>query len=282
MLNRSVVRFSKYEGLGNDFVVVDGRSEDLALAARHAVALCDRHRGIGADGVLLVEWTGGKPAMRVINSDGSRPEMCGNGVRCVALYLAHSGFGALPLDVEIDTDSGPHHCRVFRHGDRELVEVSMRPASLVPAEIGVSAPGPVLDGEFEVDGTHVRLSCVSMGNPHAVTFDDIGAARATLGPRLGTHARFANGANIGFARIVGPQRIELAVFERGAGFTQACGTGACAAAVAAVETGRAQRGQPIEVQLPGGPLTLLVRDPSDRVLMTGPARRVFQGEVELD
>jgi diaminopimelate epimerase len=271
------MRFAKYEGLGNDFVIVDGRTQDLALAAKHAVALCDRHRGIGADGVLLLEVNGGVPAMRVINADGSRPEMCGNGLRCIAQYLAQTGFRQAPFELDIDTDSGPHHCRVF--GD--LIEVAMRPASLDPAAIPIQADGPLLDATFEIEGARVRLSCVSMGNPHAVTFDDIGAARTTLGPLLGTHPRFERGANIGFARMKGPERIELAVWERGAGFTQACGTGACAAAVAAVETGRATRGKPIEVQLPGGVLTVVIGGPGSPVLMTGPARPVFHGEIRL-
>ena len=282
------LRFSKYEGLGNDFVIVDGRTQDLALAAEHAVALCDRHRGIGADGVLLVELGGGTPAMRVINADGSRPEMCGNGIRCVALYLKHSGFlqarADAPIEVTIETDSGPHRCRLWRDAATDWIEVAMRPASLDPASLPVlDARGatPLLDEVFEVDGTRVRLSCVSMGNPHAVTFDDIGEARSALGPRLGTHRRFEHGANIGFARMIGPQQIELAVWERGAGFTQACGTGACAAAVAAVETGRAERNTAIEVRLPGGPLHILVGDRSQPILMTGPARAVFHGDVDV-
>lgn len=301
------LQFAKYEGLGNDFVVVDGRTADLSLAAKHAVALCDRHRGIGADGVLMVEFEGDRAAMRVINADGSRPEMCGNGVRCVVLYLAHSGFiaaprdGGEPVEVTLDTDSGPHHCRLFRKAGIDLIEVGMRAASLEPSSLPVtevrdaaqlepsslpvtgarSAAAPLLDAAFEVDGRQVKLSCVSMGNPHAVTFDDIGEARATLGPRLEKHPRFPQGANIGFARVVGEQSIDLAVFERGAGFTQACGTGACAAAVAAIETGRAKRGQPIEVRLPGGPLQILVTERESSILMTGPARKVFEGRVEL-
>jgi diaminopimelate epimerase len=283
----SVLRFTKYEGLGNDFVVVDGRTQDLALAAKHAVSLCDRHRGVGGDGVLLVEFQGDRAAMRVINSDGSRPEMCGNGIRCIVLYLAHSGFiaapGREPVEVTVDTDSGPHRCRLWREGDDDLIEVSMRAATLEPKSLPVQAEtqAPLLDAPFEVDGTRVNLTCVSMGNPHAVTFDDIGASKTTLGPRLEKHPRFTNGANIGFATMQGPQSMDLAVFERGAGFTQACGTGACAAAVAAIETGRAKRNEPIEVRLPGGPLRILVTDPAKPILMTGPARRVFEGQVEL-
>jgi diaminopimelate epimerase len=283
----SVLRFAKYEGLGNDFIVVDGRTQDLALARKHAVALCDRHLGIGGDGVLLVEFREGRAAMRVINADGSRPEMCGNGVRCVVLYLAHTGFigapSTTPVEVTVDTDSGPHRCRLWREGDLDWVEVGMRAATLEPQSIPVQAgtSAPLLDAPFEVDGTRVRLTCVSMGNPHAVTFDDVGASKAALGPRLEKHPRFPNGANIGFAAMQGPQSMDLAVYERGAGFTQACGTGACAAAVAAIETGRAKRNVPLEVRLPGGPLRILVTDPKSPILMTGPARRVFEGHVEV-
>jgi diaminopimelate epimerase len=276
----STLRFAKYEGLGNDFVIVDGRTQDLSHAAEAAVALCDRHRGVGADGVLLVDVRGGVPSMRVINADGSRPEMCGNGLRCAALYLKHSGSIAGEVELTVNTDAGPHRCRVWREGDVDWVQVEMRAASLDSASIPVlQAAGPVVEQPFEVDGTRLSFTCVSMGNPHAVTFDDVGAAaRVTLGPRFGTHPRFPQGANIGFARVVGPQRIELAVWERGAGFTLACGTGACACAVAAVETGRATRGAPIEVQLPGGPLRIVVGAPGAPIEMTGPARAVFQGE----
>lgn len=286
-----VLQFAKYEGLGNDFVIVDGRTQDLRLAAEHAVALCDRQRGIGADGVLMVEFLGDSAAMRVVNSDGSRPEMCGNGLRCVVAYLAHSGLiGAPPgdgernaVEVTVDTDAGPHRCRLWREGGDELVEVQMRAGNLDPGSLPVQSDSaePLLDVPFEIDGSRIKLSCISMGNPHAVTFDDIGAARTSLGPRLGTHPRFGHGANIGFARMVGPQAIELAVWERGAGFTEACGTGACAAAVAAIETGRAKRGESIEVKLPGGPLRILVAAREKPILMTGPARRVFKGEVAL-
>jgi diaminopimelate epimerase len=227
--------------------------------------------------------------MRVINADGSRPEMCGNGLRCVVLYLADTGFITAPtaerevVEVTVQTDAGPHHCRLWRERGEDLVEVEMRAASLEPASLPVQteSTGPLLDVPFEVDGSRVKLSCVSMGNPHAVTFDDIGSARTALGPRLGTHPRFGEGANIGFARMLGPQSIELAVWERGAGFTEACGTGACAAAVVAIETGRAKRNEPIEVRLPGGPLRILVTDRANPISMTGPARRVFEGEVRL-
>ncbi len=277
------LRFSKYEGLGNDFIIVDGshaQRADLALATKHAVSLCDRHLGIGGDGVLLVDVVGGRPAMRVINADGSRPEMCGNGIRCVALHMVRTG--AVKDNVfEVDTDAGPHACKVQASGEVAQVEVSMRPPSLEPKSIPVVADARVLDQPFDVPGKRVQLSCVSMGNPHGVTFDDIGNERAMLGPLLEKHARFPRSANIGFARVVAPQLIELAVWERGVGFTQACGTGACACAVAAVETGRAKRNEPIDVRLPGGPLRIVVGEAGQRLSMTGPARHVFDGSVEL-
>jgi diaminopimelate epimerase len=274
--------FAKYEGIGNDFVIVDTRTADLALAAELAVAICDRHRGVGADGVLLVDSEPGSLRMRVINADGSRPEMCGNGIRCVALYLVQSG-AVRDAELEIATDAGPHRCRVTTQpGQRGgLVEVTMRAASLRPAEVPVrEAQAPVLDQPFEVGSARVRLSCVSMGNPHGVTFDDVGAARSSLGPALEKHARFPHGANIGFARMLTDDQIELAVWERGVGFTEACGTGACAAAVAAVETGRAARNRPIEVRLPGGTLVIRVPEAGEGVQMTGPARKIFSGLFE--
>jgi diaminopimelate epimerase len=278
------VAFAKYEGLGNDFVIVDARSQALQLTPAHALTICDRHRGVGADGVLLIEHARESKgaAMRVINADGSRPEMCGNGIRCVALHLVRSAERQAGVAFEIETDAGPHTCHVVAAQRESAVNVWMRAASLEPADIPVQADHVVLDEFFHAPGTRVRLSCVSMGNPHAVTFDDISeAARASLGPVLEKHPRFPRGANIGFARVLGLQAIELAVWERGVGFTQACGTGACACAVAAVETKRATRHTPITLRLPGGELQIVVAEPSDRISMTGPARHVFEGSLEL-
>lgn len=272
------LRFAKYEGLGNDFVIVP---EDAAgsMSARAAAAICDRHRGIGADGVLIVS----RERMRVINADGSQPEMCGNGLRCVALHLVRTGVMQAGREFTVETDAGPHTCFVATNARESDVRIAMRPAALAPNDVPVVAERVVLDQPFDVPGAQyepVHLSCVSMGNPHAVTFDDVGVnARAVLGPLLEKHARFPHAANIGFARVLGPSRIELAVWERGVGFTEACGTGACACAVAAVETGRAQRHTPIEVALPGGSLTITVGAGDERIIMSGPARHVFDGEL---
>jgi diaminopimelate epimerase len=273
------VPFAKYQGLGNDFVVVDLERVGAAPTAEQTVQLCDRHLGIGADGVLVVSGKGHRPTMRVINADGSVPEMCGNGIRCVALHLLRTGRTPTDGRLLIDTDSGPHACRVLY--DADSVEVGMRPPALAPELVPVLADGPVIDAPFEVLGREVRITAVSMGNPHAVTFDDVNADRHKVAPLLQRHPRFPQHANVGFARMLGADRIDLDVFERGAGWTRACGTGACAAAVAAVETGRAQRGAPIQVRLPGGILQITVNEPGETLIMTGPARHVFDGVIDL-
>lgn len=273
------LRFAKYEGLGNDFIVVD-RTAALAQALdrRTVTALCDRHFGVGADGVLLVDVEA--PSMRVLNADGSIPEMCGNGLRCVALHLVRRGAAAGRFDVA--TDAGPHVCDVVLAGEGEgaSVEVEMRVPSIAPRDVPVVSDRPLVDETLDVDGRPVRGTAVSMGNPHFVTFDDVGDARTTLGPRLERDPRFPEGVNVGFATMR-DGGIDLSVFERGSGWTMACGTGACAAAVAAVETGRAERGAPIEVRLPGGTLVIRVGSRGERVTMRGPAHFVFDGELDL-
>lgn len=274
------LRFSKYEGLGNDFLVVSetepaARRIDSALAR----ALCDRHTGVGGDGVLLVG-LGADPSMHVINADGSVPEMCGNGLRVAALFAAEAGAlgGARAV---FQTGAGPHHVAIERRGREAWVEVEMRVPSLAPAEVPVEADAPLVDADFEVDGMVLRVTAVSMGNPHVVTFEAVGDRRLSLGPRLERHPRFPSGVNVGFASLADGE-IVLHVWERGAGWTRACGTGACAAAVAAVETGRVPRGEPVTVRLPGGPLRIRVGERDERVQMGGPARHVFDGVIDLD
>lgn len=276
--------FAKYEGLGNDFILVNALSRELhsgtspALDAEAAKFLCDRHFGIGADGLLLTGVSEGRPFMRVINADGSQPEMCGNGLRCVALYLVQRGL-VHETTFDVDTDAGVHEVSVAVRGDEGQVRVQMRPASLDVAEVLKDARGEMLDGRFEVDGEPMSFTMVSMGNPHAVTFDDVAPRVDALGPRIERDARFRAGANVGFAVLREPEHIDLRVWERGCGFTLACGTGACAAAVAAVETGRAPRHRPLIVTLPGGPLSIRVGERGAPVEMTGPARRVFEGQI---
>jgi diaminopimelate epimerase len=211
---RAVV-FEKFEGLGNDFILVEGPASSLSRA--EVRALCCRHRGVGADGVLFVQHGVGHPSMAVVNADGSDAEMCGNGLRCVALFLVLRGRVA-ERDFTIDTGAGPHAVRVLQAGAEGRVEVSMRPASLAPEEVPCRADAPLRDAPLEVQGQLLRVTAVSMGNPHAVTFDALGAsARATLGPALEAHASFPARTNAGFASMRGPASIELHVFERGAG-----------------------------------------------------------------
>jgi diaminopimelate epimerase len=275
-----VLPFFKYEGLGNDFLIVEKEAlGGVQLTAEQAIALCDRHRGVGGDGVITLGVS--DPSMHVINSDGSVPEMCGNGMRCAALHLARRA-GESALEVTIDTVAGPHRCVVVNRPGAESVAVRMAPPSLSPAHLPLRADVAWLDHPLSVAGRTLHLTCVSMGNPHAVTFDSVGDARFELGPALqhdSTH--FPEGVNVGFVSEYDANSMRLDVLERGAGWTQACGTGACAAAVAAVETGRAQRDQQLSIHLPRGTLLITVGAPGDTVLMQGPARCVFVGEITL-
>lgn len=252
--------FVKYEGLGNDFVVVD---EAAWLASGlGAVEVCDRHRGVGADGVLLVgRGQGGAVAsMVVLNADGSRPEMCGNGLRCVARYLVDEGRQPAGVDFDVTTDSGARGCRVS--GDD--VTVAMGEARLegeVAAAVGAET---------------VSLLRVSMGNPHAVTFAPL--PFEALAPSLAVHEVFPQGANVEFVTDRGEGPLEVRVWERGVGPTLACGTGACAVAAAAWATGRRGAGDEVTVRLPGGDLRIRGRE-GGHVTMQGPARRVFAGQL---
>ncbi len=273
------IPFHKYEGLGNDFIVVDRDALSVErLSPAQVRGLCDRHRGIGADGLLIVDAV--RPSMHVTNSDGSIPQMCGNGLRCAALHLARRKELS-SLDLQVDTDSGPHRCVVEREASEGSVLVTMRPASLRPEDIPLLAAAPWVDAPLRVGERQVRVTAVSMGNPHAVTFDELGGERFALASQIQQDEHFPEGANVGFAQLKGGRTIELHVFERGAGWTQACGTGACAAAVAAVHTGRAAAGESLALILPGGSLSITVQGPTEPILMKGPARHVFSGEVTV-
>jgi diaminopimelate epimerase len=260
------LRFTKYHGLGNDFIVVDGPLMDAARARR----ICDRRRGIGGDGVLTIlppRSPGAAATMHIYNSDGSVAAMCGNGIRCVARHVAEAR--GLDGDVVIDSDSGPKRCTIHRgaRGEVEAISVEMGPARVEGEQ------------EFRVGAETLRAVRVSMGNPHAVLFDAPTVERArAIGPEI---ERFvAGGVNVGFARP-GPGGIDLVVWERGAGLTDACGTGACAAAIASVRRGDVSPEAPVEVRLPGGALQITVGADLARVTMRGPAERAFAGETDL-
>ncbi len=269
------MRFAKLHGLGNDFILLDLRQEGAGGApspARSAL-WCDRHRGIGADGVLtLLPAAGGGARLVIHNSDGSVPEMCGNGARVAALWMATDGCtrpSAEAAAARLDTEAGPRPCLVWaRDPLRGEVEVGMGPA--------VFSPGR----ELQLEGRAAPAFSVSLGNPHRVLFLDVPREELRrLAEREGPGLCRAENANIELVAKVGPQRFATVVFERGAGLTQACGTGACAVAAAAIQSGAAQPGSPITIDLPGGPLTITVAEDFSEVRMRGPAELVFRGEL---
>jgi diaminopimelate epimerase len=297
--------FLKVQGLGNDFVVVDLRAGrvDAALAAAMQEpdvvrSVCDRHFGVGADGVLaILGGDSGDARMRVLNADGSEAEMCGNGIRCVAkvLYEADATLRRSPL--RIDTGAGLLECaRQSTDGEVTSVAVQMGRPRLSRGEIPMAPGGSeralraVIEGiDGASFGTKPRRSfvftAVSMGNPHAVIFvddpaADLRALAERFGPGLERDATFPRRTNVEFARLREGE-IDLVVWERGCGVTLACGTGACATAVAACLEERATPGHEVQVNLPGGPLFITVAPDLSGVLMRGPATTVFAAELDL-
>src|SRR5262245_7349925 len=279
----ATLRFAKLHGTANDFIYVDARTGFPGDPAKVAIRVCDRRRGIGADGLILVEKARDGAAdcrMTIYNNDGSRPEMCGNGIRGLAKFVLDRGLvRADPLRVE--TDAGVKTIRVRADGGRvRSVTVDMGQPIWDGRAIPVAADGEVIERPLEVAGRTYRITCVSMGNPHCVVFlDDVaGLPLADLGPRFMSHPFFPRGVNTEFIRVASRERLDMRVWERGAGETMACGTGACAAAVAAARTGRT--GRRVVVALPGGELEIDWRA-DDHVLMTGDAVEVFAGEMEV-
>ncbi len=271
------MRFAKYQGIGNDFVVVDLREcpEDLARWKAAGVAICDRQFGVGGDGVLAIL---PGPRMEVINSDGSIAEMCGNGLRCVVRYLYDRG--GLGREMTIDTNAGPLVCRV----DGEAITVLLGKPRIQRAEISMTGTGTCIDEPYLIDGVERRVTGVSTGNPHLVVFVDSAAEAAQLareqGPVLEHHPWFPRKANVELAHARSRTAIDVHVWERACGLTLACGTGASATAVAAVLTNRADEATPIEIVLPGGRLVIEVHRGLANVAMTGPATHVFDGELD--
>jgi diaminopimelate epimerase len=289
-----MLTFTKVQGLGNDFLVVDLRRGDVTPSPQTAEAarwLCDRRFGVGGDGVLaLLPSTapGADLRMRVLNADGSEAEMCGNGIRCVARYVVERdpAYAGRP-SVRVETLAGVLDCTVQRGADGHVTSVSVemgRPR-LLRGEIPMTGAAGERCLEQAVPGTDLRITAVSMGNPHAIAFvDDTGAslrARAERqGPVLETHAWFPARTNAELARVT-PEGIELVVWERGCGITFACGTGACATVVAACLTGRATPGREVKVRLLGGELGITVHPDLAGVTMRGPATFVYEGQVAL-
>ncbi|KAG0626553.1 hypothetical protein M758_2G134800 [Ceratodon purpureus] len=251
-----------------------------------AVRLCDRHTGIGGDGVIFVMRDNENYQMRIYNSDGTEPEMCGNGIRCVAKYLAELEKATAPKSYKVLTLAGYMILELREDGQ---VCVDMGPPYLEAAEIPtkLAAKGEVVKAPLVVDGKTWSVTCVSMGNPHCITFGEEGGEGLNvdaipleqIGPLFEHHEMFPARTNTEFVEVISRTHLKMRVWERGAGATQACGTGACALVVAAVKEGRAERN--CTVDLPGGPLEIEWRESDNHIYMTGPAERVFQGSVVL-
>jgi len=268
------MRFTKMEGAGNDYVYVDLFEEEVPDAPALAVAVSDRHTGIGADGlILLAPSRRADVRMIMYNADGSRAQMCGNGLRCLArLALEHGRTTANPMRIE--TDSGLREAEV-RDG---AVRVNMGLPQLEPEKVPVRLAGArIVDTDIEVDGETLAVTCVSMGNPHAVVYvDDVEAFDvARFGPALESHELFPERVNASFVEVIDPGSVKQRTWERGSGETRACGTGASAVCVAGVLTGRTAAR--VRCHLPGGEL-FCEWDDEGPVYLTGPAVMVFRGE----
>jgi diaminopimelate epimerase len=298
------VSFAKYHGLGNDFLVVDLRSvsaadRELVQQPEVARALCDRQFGVGGDGVLAILAPTGTSAgcdarMRVLNADGSEAEMCGNGIRCVVLYLhgrdaVLAGKGRLVLE----TGAGPLACTINSSvdGADPTVTVDMGRPRLSRGELPMTGPAAEHAREVTLPGVAFdgTFTGVSMGNPHAITFLEEPTTKAgvglrelatSIGPSIEHHASFPRRTNVELAHMRSPTELELVVWERGCGITLACGTGACATVVAACLTGRCRPGDEVLVHLLGGDLAITVAEDLSTVWMRGPATFVFDATVD--
>ncbi|MGK7938101.1 MAG: diaminopimelate epimerase [Xenococcaceae cyanobacterium] len=280
-----VIEFSKYHGLGNDFILLDNRhSSEPLVTAEEAVKMCDRHFGIGADGVIfaLPGQNGTDYTMRIYNSDGSEPEMCGNGIRCLAQFIADkTGKEQINKSFRIHTLAGTISPQLKENGQ---VRVDMGIPQLTAAEIPTTLCSPddkVIAQPLEVAGKSWTVTCVSMGNPHCITFveDTDTIDLIQIGSEFEHHPVFPQRTNTEFIQIVKSNYMKMRVWERGAGITLACGTGACASVVAGVLNGKCDR--LCTVELPGGCLQIEWSEQDGRVYMTGAAELVFTGKYLL-
>lgn len=276
------MKFTKMHGLGNDFVMVDGFKEDIADPNQLAEAICDRHFGVGADGLILILPSKQEDAdfrMRIFNSDGSEPEMCGNGIRCFGKYLYDHDLTE-KTKIRVETLAGiivPE--LIIEENQVEAVQVDMGQPGLGSTDIPITGVNKdkVIKEKLEVGNEEYEITAVSMGNPHTVIFvDDADDFPVTeVGPKVEEHPRFPEKTNVEFIEVMNRSEIKMRVWERGAGVTLACGTGACGSTVASILNDYTD--QEVEVHLLGGDLTIEWAEDS-HVYMTGPAEEVFVGE----
>ena len=272
--------FSKMHGLGNDFVMIDAVRQDIRLSADQVRWLADRHFGVGCDQLLVVEpaqTPGVDFRYRIFNADGGEVEQCGNGARCFARFVFEQGLSD-KREIRVETKKGIITPRLEDDG---MVTVDMGVPVLAPAEVPFVSDSDAWVQPLDVAGTTVAITAVSMGNPHAVqVVADVDAAPvAEQGPQIEHHPRFPARVNAGFLQVVDEHNVRLRVFERGAGETLACGTGACAAVVAGILRGLVA--SPVRVATRGGELTIAWGGVGTPVMMTGPAVTVFTGELTL-
>jgi diaminopimelate epimerase len=276
-MSRGILKFTKMQGLGNDFVVLDGISQRVDLNTTELSHLADRHLGVGCDQILIVEEATRADVdfrYRIFNADGSEVEQCGNGARCFVQFVRDRGLTAKRV-IRVETKSGIIEPRLQADGQ---VTVDMGLPRFNPEAIPFTGGSGAALEPVEIEGASVMVSVVSMGNPHAVQIvDDVDDAPVrTQGPRIERHPGFPNGANAGYMQIVDRANIRLRVWERGAGETLSCGTGACAAVVTGIRLGLLD--SPVRVATRGGTLLIAWEGGQSPVLMTGPATTVFEGE----
>ena len=275
------MKFTKMQGLGNDYVYVNGFEEKIDNPPELARRISDRHFGVGSDGLIMINPSDRADfEMEMYNADGSRGEMCGNGIRCVAKYVYDYGLTD-KTDISVETLGGIKYLELtVEDGKVRTVKVDMGKPELEPQKIPVKADGDkAVDEPILVGGEEYRMTCVSMGNPHAVVFvgcDVRDFPLEEIGPKFESHERFPNRVNTEFVRVIDRHTAEMRVWERGSGETLACGTGACAVAVACVLNGLTE--DEVTDRLLGGDLQIRWDREKDTVYMTGPAEVVFDGE----
>lgn len=280
-----MLKFTKMHGIGNDYIYINAIEQKIDDPNALAIKLSDRHFSIGGDGVILICSSDVADAkMRMFNADGSEGMMCGNGVRCVGKYVYDNLLDDKSRDtITIETLSGIKTLKITAvDGKAELLEVDMGKAELTASLIPVVADSEeVISKPLMVNGTEHIITCVSMGNPHCVTFvDDVDSLDLEkIGPHFENHEAFPQRINTEFVKVIDENTLQMRVWERGSGETWACGTGACATVVAACENGYCKKGENVTVHLRGGDLIINYTD--ERVLMTGPATKVFDGEIEV-
>lgn len=274
--------FWKMHGLGNDYIVVDNRDETIEgkMLGNLAKRLCNRRFSVGADGLLAVtESSAADAKMRIFNADGSEAEMCGNGIRCFAKYCYENGI-TTKKEMKVETLAGVKGLRLdVENGEVKAVQVNMGRPAFERDQIPMLGEGKFIDEDLKVDEQTFKATCLSVGNPHCVVFIDgvEGFPLETFGPKIENHRLFPKRVNVEFVQVLNKHELKVRVWERGVGETLACGTGACASGVAAKILGRA--GSECTVHLLGGDLSI---EYEDEIYMTGPAEKVYTGEICLE